>query len=102
MLKRKFGRSGHMSTVAILGGAAFGAVDQKTTDEVMEKVMADGVNHIDIAPSYGNAEERIAPWIKGNREKFFIGCKTLERSYDGARKDLHNSLEKLGVDHFDL
>ena len=53
MEKRLFGRTGHMSTVAILGGAAFGEVDQATADEAMEVVLEYGVNHIDIAPSYG-------------------------------------------------
>ena len=102
MIKRKFGRTGHMSTIAILGTVAFGNTDQETTDRTMHEVMQYGVNHIDIAPSYGHAEERLAPWIKENRQKIFVGCKTLERSYEGARKELHDSLNTLGISHFDL
>lgn len=102
MEKRHFGRSGHMSTVAILGGAAFGEVDQATADQAMEIALQYGVNHIDIAPSYGHAEKRLAPWMKTHRNDFFLGCKTLERTRDGAFKELRKSLKHLGSDHFDL
>ena len=102
METRRFGRTGHFSTVAILGGAAFGKVDQATTDATMERVIAAGVNHIDIAPSYGNAEERLGPWVARERKRFFLGCKTTERSHDGAAAELHRSLERLRTDKFDL
>ena len=102
MEKRQFGRTGHMSTVAILGGAAFGEVDQATTDKAMEAVLEYGVNHIDIAPSYGHAEKRLAPWMRTHRNQFFLGCKTLERTRKGARKELEGSLKRLHTGHFDL
>lgn len=102
MLKREFGRTGHLSTIAILGTAAFGSVDQETTDTMMQQVMEYGVNHIDIAPSYGHAEERLASRIREHRQQFFVGCKTQERSYAGAKKELHDSLNTLGISHFDL
>ena len=90
MERRQFGRTEHMSTVAILGGAAFGEVDQATTDKAMKVVLEYGVNHIDIAPSYGNAEERLAPWMKTHRDQFFLGCKTMERTREGARKRIRS------------
>ena len=102
MKKRLFGRTGHMSTVAILGGAAFGEVDQAATDEAMQLVLEYGVNHIDIAPSYGHAEKNLAPWMKTHRDQFFLGCKTLERTREGARMELEESLKRLHTDHFDL
>jgi len=102
MEKRQFGRSGHMSTVAILGGAAFGEVNQAATDAAMQIVLDHGVNHIDIAPSYGHAEERLAPWMRTHRDQFFLGCKTLERTREGARKELEGSLKRLHTGHFDL
>jgi len=102
METRRFGRTRHFSTVAILGGAAFGKVDQGTADAAMERVIAAGVNHIDIAPSYGNAEDRMGPWIAHERKRFFLGCKTTERSREGAAAELHHSLERLRTDKFDL
>jgi len=102
METRRFGRTGHFTTVAILGGAAFGTVDQATADAAMERVIAAGVNHIDIAPSYGNAEDRVGPWIARERKRFFLGCKTTERSREAAAAELRRSLERLHADKFDL
>lgn len=91
-----------MSTIAILGGAAFGEVDQATADKAMQVALEYGVNHIDIAPSYGKAEDRLAPWMLTYRDRFFLGCKTQERSHDGARKELESSLKRLHAGCFDL
>jgi aryl-alcohol dehydrogenase-like predicted oxidoreductase len=104
METRRFGRTGHFSTVAILGGAAFGKIDQATADAAMGRVIVAGVNHIDIAPSYGDgvAEERLGPWVARERQRFFLGCKTMERSHEGAAAELHRSLERLHTDKFDL
>lgn len=102
MEKRRFGRSGHMSTIAIFGGAAFYEISQAEADKVMEQVIAWGINHIDIAPSYGQAEERVGPWMPRERNRFFLGCKTMERSKDGAWDEMQRSLKRLQTDHFDL
>jgi aryl-alcohol dehydrogenase-like predicted oxidoreductase len=102
MLKRRFGRSGHMSTIAIFGGAAFYEISQEEADRVMEQVIEAGINHIDIAPSYGQAEERVGPWMPRERERFFLGCKTMERTKEGAWNELRQSLKRLQTEIFDL
>lgn len=102
MEKRRLGRTGHMSTVAIFGAAAFWQVTQTEADAVMEKLIAAGVNHIDVAPAYGLAEERLGPWLARERDRFFLGCKTMERARAGAAADLRRSLERLQVCAFDL
>jgi aryl-alcohol dehydrogenase-like predicted oxidoreductase len=102
MQTRRFGRTEHMSTVAIFGAAAFWEISQAEADKTMELVIQAGVNHIDVAPSYGQAEERLGPWLKREREQFFVGCKTTERTKEGAAAELRRSLEKLHTDHFDL
>jgi len=102
MQTRRFGRTGHESTVAIFGAAAFSQVDQAEADAAMEQVIAAGVNHVDVAPSYGIAEERVGPWLARERGRFFVGCKTMERSKAGAALELRQSLELLQIDHFDL
>ncbi|MCX6068359.1 MAG: aldo/keto reductase, partial [Chloroflexi bacterium] len=89
MQTRRFGRTGHMSTVAIFGAAAFWEISQADADQVMEQVIAAGINHIDVAPSYGQAEERIGPWMPKERERFFLGCKTTERTKAGAWQEMH-------------
>ena len=102
MEKRRFGRSGHMSTIAIFGAAAFWEISQEDADKVMEMVIEAGVNHIDVAPSYGQAEERVGPWMPRERERFFLGCKTMERTKQGAWDEMQRSLKKLQTDRFDL
>ncbi|MFC2023645.1 aldo/keto reductase, partial [Chloroflexota bacterium] len=75
---------------------------QHEADRVVESLLEHGVNHIDVAPSYDDAELRLGPWLETHRDMFFLGCKTLERSCQEAREELHGSLERLRVDRFDL
>jgi len=91
-----------MSSIAIFGAAALGKSTQAQTDEAMERIISAGVNHIDVAPSYGDAEERLRPWLSKERSRFFLGCKTAERTAAGAEAELHRSLNRLGVNSFDL
>lgn len=102
METRRFGRTGHMSSVAIFGAFALSNLEQEAADRVMEQVISAGVNHIDVAPSYGQAEERLGPWLARERERFFLGCKTMERGEKGAAAELRSSLERLDVEQFDL
>ena len=102
METRRFGRTGHMSTIAIFGAAAFWEISQPDADKVMEQVIEAGINHIDIAPSYGQAEERVGPWMPRERSRFFLGCKTMERTKDGAWAELQRSLKLLQTETFDL
>jgi aryl-alcohol dehydrogenase-like predicted oxidoreductase len=91
-----------MSTIAIFGAAAFWQISQEDADKVMELIIEAGVNHIDVAPSYGQAEIRIGPWMPRERERFFLGCKTTERTKDGAWKEMQESLKRLQTKTFDL
>ena len=102
MVKRRFGRTGHMSTIAIFGAAAFWEISQEDADKVMEQVIEAGINHIDIAPSYGQAELRVGPWMPRERKRFFLGCKTMERTKQGAWDEMQRSLKLLQTETFDL
>lgn len=102
MQTRRFGRTGHHSTLAIFGAAAFWQVDQTQADAAMRQVIEAGVNHIDVAPSYGVAEKRLGPWLARERSRFFLGCKTMERNKEGAAAEMRRSLELLQVQDFDL
>jgi aryl-alcohol dehydrogenase-like predicted oxidoreductase len=102
MEKRRLGRTEHLSSVAIFGAAAIGKVTQAEADLAITRALAAGVNHIDIAPSYGNAEDRLAPWMRRIRRKIFLGCKTTERTRDGAHAELKRSLKRLHTKAFDL
>jgi predicted aldo/keto reductase-like oxidoreductase len=102
MQKRRFGRTGHMSSIVIFGAFAVGLVSQEQADETMELLLEHGVNHIDVAPSYADAELRLGPWLERTRDQFFLGCKTQLRDKRHARQELYQSLERLRVDRFDL
>jgi aryl-alcohol dehydrogenase-like predicted oxidoreductase len=102
MQKRRLGRTEHESTVVIFGGAALASVSQKEADQAMALALRYGVNHIDVAPSYGEAELRLGPWMERHRQDFFLACKTEKRTKEEAAEALRRSLERLRVDHFDL
>ncbi|HSL43016.1 MAG TPA: aldo/keto reductase [Anaerolineales bacterium] len=102
METRRFGRTGHMSTVAIFGAAAFMSISQEDADKVIESVIEAGINHIDVAPSYGQAEIRIGPWMPRERGRFFLGCKTMERTKEAAWNEMQQSLKRLQTENFDL
>jgi aryl-alcohol dehydrogenase-like predicted oxidoreductase len=88
--------------VAILGGAAFWDSDPATTSSVFGAAMAAGVNHLDVAPQYGRAQELLGPLIPEVRDSLFVACKTLRHNADGVRAQLEESLRLLHCDYFDL
>lgn len=100
--KRPFGRTGHMSTAVLFGAAAIGRVDQSAVDRTLDVLLEYGVNHIDTAPRYGDAEVRIGPWMDRHRKDFFLATKTHLRSYQAAKEQIHASLDRLRTDHVDL
>jgi aryl-alcohol dehydrogenase-like predicted oxidoreductase len=97
-----FGATGHDSTRVIFGAAALGSVSQAEADRALDVLLEHGINHIDVAASYGEAELRVAPWLRRHPGEFFLATKTGERSYRGARDEIRRSLDRLGVDRVDL
>jgi aryl-alcohol dehydrogenase-like predicted oxidoreductase len=97
-----FGRTGHQSTRVVFGGAGLSRVTQDEADQTLEVLLRYGINHLDVAAGYGDAELRIAPWLKKHPEHFFLATKTGERTYDGAKRQIHLSLERMGVERVDL
>jgi aryl-alcohol dehydrogenase-like predicted oxidoreductase len=98
-----FGRTGHMSTRTLFGAAALSRVSQAEADQTLDLLLDYGINHIDTAASYGDAELRIGPWMdRGLRDNFFLATKTENRTYQGAKEELHRSLERMRVDSVDL
>jgi len=100
--KQAFGCTGHSSTRIIFGSYALSQATQAEADDILALLLEYGINHIDTAPMYGKAEQRIGPWMKKHRDDFFIATKTRSRSYKGAWKNLQRSLERLKVDYIDL
>jgi aryl-alcohol dehydrogenase-like predicted oxidoreductase len=91
-----------MSSVTLFGAAALSRVTQAEADRTLDLLLEYGVNHIDTAASYGDAELRIGPWMARHRKDFFLATKTGDRTYTDARASIHRSLERLRVDAVDL
>ena len=100
--KRPFGRTDHMSTVTIFGGASLMRGTERDAGVALEVLLKYGVNHIDTAPRYGDAELLIVPWMDRHRKEFFLATKTSRRTYEEAREEIRRSLERLRVDQIDL
>ena len=102
MENRRLGRTEHLSSVLTFGAAALWQVTEAEAEAAIDLAVGHGVNHIDVAPSYGQAEIRLGPWLEKHRSEVFLACKTGERSKAGAWESIKQSLDRLRVDHFDL
>jgi aryl-alcohol dehydrogenase-like predicted oxidoreductase len=100
--RQEFGRTGRQSTRVIFGAWALNKATQAEADSALAVLQAYGVNHIDTASMYGNAEKVIGPWLAKHRDDFFVATKTRRRSRQGALDNLKRSLERLRVDYIDL
>jgi aryl-alcohol dehydrogenase-like predicted oxidoreductase len=100
--RRPFGRTGHESSRVIFGAAALAEGPKPDADRALDLVLEHGINHIDAAASYGDAELRLGTWLRRHEGRFFIATKTGERRYRAAREQIRRSLDRLGVDHVDL
>ena len=88
--------------MAILGGAAFARSNPDETAAAFSEAISRGVNHLDIAPRYGDAEALVGPVLEPVRDRLFVACKTTRRNAGGVRAQLEESLTKLRTDRFDL
>jgi len=101
--KRRLGKTEHMSSILIFGSFALFRVTQKVADAAIENALANGINHIDVSPLYGDAEKHLGSWFKRHgKNGFFLACKTAERRKEGAWESLKRSLDTLKVAKFDL
>ena len=103
METRPLGATGHRSSVVTLGAYAAGVLPQDEADALIESALGRGVNHIDVAPSYAEAELRLGDYLKRHpRPDVFVGCKTEKRGRAEAREELLRTIDRLGRDRLDL
>jgi predicted aldo/keto reductase-like oxidoreductase len=102
MPTRALGRTGAKVSIIGYGGLALNRVDQSAANESVAMAIDRGVSYFDVAPAYGNAEERMGTALNGKRNKVFLSCKTGKRDKSGAQAELERSLKRLKTDHFDL
>src|SRR6266545_1787195 len=102
MEQRRLGRTGHLSSVLIYGGAALADESQKVADRSIELALDAGINHFDTAADYGSSELLLGAWMPRIRRRIFLATKTMERTMAGAYDSIRRSLERLQVDRVDL
>ncbi len=102
MEKRTLGRTGEQLSAIGFGGIVVSGMAHRDAEAWVDEALDAGINYFDVAPSYGDAETRLGPALYGKRDDVFLACKTTERTRDGARRELEQSLENLRTDHFDL
>src|SRR5581483_9723551 len=92
----------HESSVAILGGAAFWMATPDEGERGLHLALDAGVNHLDIAPQYGEAQAAVGPAIPAVRDRLFVAAKTLRSNPDGVQAQFDESRRLLGCDVLDL
>lgn len=102
MEQRRLGRTEHRSSVAVLGAAAFARCTLAEAEAGFELALSRGVNHVDIAPTYGHAEVVVGAHIAAARDRLFVAGKSDRSNPDGVRAHLERTLTRLGTDHLDL
>jgi predicted aldo/keto reductase-like oxidoreductase len=100
--RRKLGRNTDELSIIGFGGIMLNNNSQEFANENIARAFDNGVNYYDVAPSYGNAMDRMGPALKPYRDRCFLACKTTKRDKLGAEKELNESLQKLNTDHFDV
>lgn len=102
MEKRRLGKTNGILSVVGFGGIIVMDEEPASAKRIVARAIDRGINYFDVAPSYGNAEERLGPALEPYRESVFLACKTEKRTKDEAAAELHRSLQRLRTDHFDL
>ena len=102
METRRLGRLEHRSSVLVYGAAALGEVPQDVAEASLDQALDGGINHFDVAASYGEAELRMGPWVARVRDRIFLASKTGDRGADEARHSIEASLTRLQTHSLDL
>jgi aryl-alcohol dehydrogenase-like predicted oxidoreductase len=100
--RRLLGRTGEKLSIIGMGGIVVMDEEEGHANKVVREAIEAGVNYFDVAPTYGNAEEKLGPALEPFRQEVFLACKTMEREKKAAENELNTSLKTLRTDHLDL
>jgi predicted aldo/keto reductase-like oxidoreductase len=100
--KRVLGKTEEQLSIIGFGGIVVSRIEQSEANAIVREAIDRGINYFDVAPTYGNAEDRLGPALEEFRKDVFLACKTQKRDKEGAAVELRESLKKLRTDHFDL
>jgi len=100
--RRTLGKTGEQLSIIGFGGIVVMNEETGEAANIVAEAVDRGINYFDVAPSYGNAQERLGPALAPYRKNCFLACKTEGRMKDDSRKQLEESLRLLKTDHVDL
>lgn len=102
--KHVLGRTKEKVTILGLGTAPVGEgpVEIQEGIRIFSEAIDRGVNYIDTARIYGEAEEMLGHIIPKRRDKLFVVTKVSTDSAAKAEQSLNESLGRLKIDHIDL
>lgn len=101
MKKQILGKTEMLITPVIYGGIVSMSDGQENSDRYVEWAIKKGINYFDVAPTYGDAQEKLGNSLISYRNDVYLACKTAERSAEGVKRELAESLRLLHTDHFD-
>jgi predicted aldo/keto reductase-like oxidoreductase len=102
MIKRKYGKDNEYLSIIGFGGIIVMGEEQNDADRYVAEAIDRGINYFDVAPTYGDAQEKLGKALKGRRNNIFLACKTEKRTAAEAEEALQSSLEMLHTEYFDL
>ncbi|QDU77439.1 General stress protein 69 [Bremerella volcania] len=124
MIKRKLGKTGlevtqlGYGTMGLRGANTWGirVVEDHTAERFLNRVIDAGINFLDTAPDYGQAEQRIGRALHARRKEFYLatkcGCDYTQHAdhieikhewnIDVIQRNLETSLKRLETDYVDL
>ncbi len=100
--RRTLGKTGEQLSMIAFGGIVVMNEETGAAANIVAEAVDRGINYFDVAPSYGNAQERLGPALAPYRKNCFLACKTEGRMKDDSRTQLEQSLQSLKTDHVDL
>ncbi|UCF00487.1 MAG: aldo/keto reductase [Planctomycetota bacterium] len=100
--RRTLGRTGERISIITFGGIVVKNAEPEHAARVVAEAVEKGINYFDVAPRYGDAEEKLGPALKPYRDNVLLACKTWKRDRKEAEEELHRSLKRLQTDHFDV
>ena len=106
METRPFGRTGERFPILSFGAQRI--VDEHNCNEeqaiaILNRALDRGIRYFDTAWIYsrGQSEERVGKVARHRRKEMWIATKAWERTREGARRQLEESLARLQTDHVD-
>jgi Predicted oxidoreductases of the aldo/keto reductase family len=102
MIYRDFGKTGFQVSAVAYGGIVSMQDGQENSNRYVSWAIDQGINYFDVAPTYGDAQEKLGKSLKPYRKDIYLACKTKSRTYAEAEREFMESQKLLHTDYFDV